>query len=76
MTRRGNCHDNAVAEKFFSLLKTGRIKRNIYKTRTEARAEIFNYIEFFYKPSRRHGNNNGVSPIEFERRYYEQLSNL
>jgi putative transposase len=76
MSRRGNCHDNAVAESFFSLLKTERIKRKIYKTRTEARAEIFNYIEFFYNPSRRHGNNNGVSPVEFERRYYEKLSSL
>ena len=76
MSRRGNCHDNAVAESFFSLLKAERIKRKIYKTRTEARAEIFNYIEFFYNPSRRHGNNNGVSPIEFERRYYEKLSSL
>jgi putative transposase len=57
MSRRRNCHDNAVAESFFSLLKTERIKRRIYKTRREARAEIFNYIEFFYIPSRRHGNN-------------------
>ncbi len=45
MSRRGNCHDNAVAESFFSLLKTERIKRKIFKTRAEARSEIFNYIE-------------------------------
>lgn len=73
MSRRGNCHDNAVAESFFSLLKTERIKRRIFKTRNEARAEIFNYIEFFYNPSRRHGNNDGVSPVEFERQYFEKL---
>ena len=66
MSRRANSHDNAVAESFFSLLKTERIKRKIYKTRSEARAEIFNYIELFYNPSRRHGNNDVVSPIEFE----------
>ncbi|MDA7774211.1 IS3 family transposase [Pseudomonadales bacterium] len=76
MSRRGNCHDNAVAESFFSLLKTERIKRKIYKTRSEARAEIFNYIELFYNPSRRHGNNDGVSPIEFEKQYYQKLSSL
>jgi putative transposase len=76
MSRRRNCHDNAVAESFFSLLKTERIKRRIYKTRREARAEIFNYIEFFYNPSRRHGNNDTVSPVEFEKRYYEKLSSL
>ncbi len=74
MSRRGNCHDNAVAESFFSCLKTERIKRRIFNTRNEARSEIFNYIEFFFNPTRRHGNNDGVSPIEFERRYFEELS--
>ena len=74
MSRRGNCHDNAVAESFFSLLKTERIKRRIFKTRNEARAEVFNYIEFFYNPTRRHGNNGGVSPVEFEKQYFEKLS--
>ena len=73
---RDNCNDNAVAESFFSLLKTERIKRRIFKTRNEARAEIFNYIEFFYNPSRRHGNNDGVSPVEFERQYFEKLSSV
>lgn len=73
MSRRGNCHDNAVAESFFSMLKTERIKRGIFKTRNEARAEMFNYIEFYYNHSRRHGNNNGVSPVEFERQYFEKL---
>ena len=74
MSRRGNCHDNAVAESFFSCLKTERIKRRVFNTRNEARSEIFNYIEFFFNPTRRHGNNDGVSPIEFERRYFEELS--
>ncbi len=73
MSRRGNCHDNAVAESFFSLLKTERIKKKIFKTRSEARAEIFNYIELFYNPVRRHGNNDGISPMEYEKRYFEKL---
>ena len=47
MSRKGNCHDNAVAESFFAQLKTERIKRQIYKTRNDARADIFNYIEMF-----------------------------
>ena len=76
MSRRGNCHDNAVAESFFSLLKTERIKRKIYKTRNEARAEVFNYIEFFYNPKRRHGNNDGLSPMAFEQQYFEKLSTV
>jgi putative transposase len=73
MSRRGNCHDNAVAESFFSLLKGERIRRKIYKTRNEARSDVFNYIEFFYNPTRRHSNNDGMSPIEFEKQYYEEL---
>lgn len=76
MSRKGNCHDNAVAESFFSLLKGERIKRKIFKTRDEARAEIFNYIELFYNPTRRHGNNDGLSPMEYEKRYYEKLSTV
>jgi len=74
MSRRGNCHDNAAAESFFSLLKTERIKRRIFQTRNEARAEILNYIEFFYNPTRPHRNNGGISPMEFERQYFRKLS--
>lgn len=49
MSRRGNCHDNAVAESFFNLLKRERIRRRTYKTRVEARQDVFDYIEMFYK---------------------------
>lgn len=49
MRRRGNCHDNAVAENFFQLLKRERIRRRIYATHDEARQDIFDYIEMFYK---------------------------
>ena len=45
MSRRGNCHDNAVAESFFQLLKRERIKRKIYTTREDARSDVFDYIE-------------------------------
>jgi len=47
MSRRGNCHDSAVAESFFQLLKRERIKRRIYPTRAEARSDVFDYIEMF-----------------------------
>jgi len=50
MSRRGNCWDNAVAESFFSNLKKEKVRRKIYKTRDEARAAVFNYIEMFYSP--------------------------
>lgn len=68
MSRRGNCHDNAVAESFFQLLKRERIKRKIYPTRDEARGDVFDYIELFYNTRRRHGYNNGLSPVEYEQR--------
>lgn len=69
MSRRGNCHDNAAMESFFQLLKRERIKRRIYSNHDEARADVFQYIEMFYNPKRRHSSNNGLSPIEFEKRY-------
>jgi putative transposase len=76
MSRRGNCHDNAVAESFFQLLKRERIKKRIYSTRGQARADIFNYIEMFYNVKRKHGSNNLLSPVNFENQYQEQLRSL
>lgn len=73
MSRRGNCHDNAVAESFFQLLKRERIKRKIYSTRDEARSDVFDYIEMFYNSKRKHGSNNLLSPVEYENRYQERL---
>jgi len=69
MSRRGNCHDNAVAESFFSALKKERIKRRVYPTRAMATTDIFDYIEMFYNPIRRHSFVGDLSPVEFERRY-------
>ena len=67
MSRRGNCWDNAVAESFFSSLKKERIKKHIYKTRDLARADIFDYIEMFYNPTRRRQSHlGGQSPDAFE----------
>ncbi|MGV8826611.1 IS3 family transposase, partial [Methylibium petroleiphilum] len=76
MSRRGNCHDNAVAESFFQLLKRERIRRRTYATRDEARQDVFDYIEMFYNPKRRHGNNNRLSPVEFERQYFSTLASV
>ncbi|WP_323166328.1 IS3 family transposase [Pseudomonas bubulae] len=76
MSRRGNCHDNAVAESFFQLLKRERIKRKIYITREDARGDVFDYIEMFYNAKRRHGFNNQLSPVEFEKRYAASLESV
>lgn len=76
MSRRGNCHDNAVAESFFQLLKRERIRRKIYEHREAARQDVFDYIEMFYNPKRRHSFNNGLSPVEYEKRYFEGLATV
>lgn len=68
MSRRGNCHDNAVAKSFFQLLKRERIRRRTYQTRDEERQDIFEYIELFYNPKRKHTNNGMLSPVDFEAR--------
>ncbi|WP_159087727.1 IS3 family transposase, partial [Xanthomonas fragariae] len=52
--------------------KRERIRRRIYPTKEAARAEVFDYIEMFYNPKRRHGSNGGLSPVEFERRYAQR----
>lgn len=66
MSRRANCWDNAVAESFFGSLKKERIRKRIYRTRDEAKADLFDYIEMFYNRSRRHSHLGGVSPKDFE----------
>ena len=76
MSRRGNCYDNAVVESFFQLLKRERIKRKTYATRELARSDIFDYIELFYNPIRKHGYNGMLSPRQFEKQYYDQLQSV
>lgn len=66
MSRAGNVWDNAAVESFFSSLKTERVSRRIYRTRDEARADVFDYIERFYNPHRRHSTLGYESPIAFE----------
>ena len=67
MSRSGNVWDNAAMESFFSSLKTERIARKTYRTRNQARADVFDYIERFYNPTRRHSTLGYLSPVDFER---------
>ena len=53
-------------ESFFSSMKTEHIARKVYQTRDEARAEVFDYIEQFYNPTRRHSTIGYVNPVKFE----------
>ena len=68
MIRRGNCHDNAVAESFFPLLKRERTRRRTYLTREAARQDVFDDIEMFYNPKRKYANSGMLSPVDFETR--------
>jgi putative transposase len=69
MSRRGHCLDNSVAESFFHSLKTERIKRKVYATRSEAKADLFDYIEMFYNRTRLHSHLDHMSPDEYEIMY-------
>ncbi len=66
MSRSGNVWDNAAMESFFSSLKTERIRGKVYRSRDEARADVFDYIERFYNPKRRHSTLGYLSPNDFE----------
>jgi putative transposase len=67
MSRRGDCWDNSAIESFFATLKKERVNRKTYANRDAARADVFDYIEMFYNPRRRHSTLGQVSPAEFER---------
>ena len=66
MSRRGNCYDNACIESFWETLKTELVYRRQFKTREEAKAAIFEYIEVFYNRIRRHSAIGYLSPEAFE----------
>lgn len=66
MSRRGNCWDNAPVESFFSTLKRERVHHRQYRTREEARQDLFHYIECWYNRKRRHSSLGYLSPAEYE----------
>ncbi len=66
MSSKGNCYDNAVAESFFHTLKTELVSHEIYRTREEARRNLFEYLEGFYNRFRRHSTLGYLSPVEYE----------
>jgi putative transposase len=66
MSRKGNCYDNAVMESFFHSLKVEQVHHDVYKTRSQARSTLFEYIEIFYNRVRRHSSINYLSPMDYE----------
>lgn len=69
MSRKGNCWDNAVMERFWGSLKSERTDGMIYRSRQEAKQDIVDYIEMYYNSTRLHSHLNYRSPVEFERLY-------
>ncbi len=69
MSRKGECLDNSVAESFFGSLKNELVHHEDYRTRSEARRSIFEYIEVFYNRRRRHATLDYFTPVEIEERY-------
>jgi putative transposase len=67
MGTAGDCYDNSMAESFFATLETELLDRHTFRTRTEARLAVFDFIEGFYNPTRRHSSLGQQSPLEYER---------
>lgn len=74
MSRKGNCYDNACIESFHSLLKKELIYLTKYKSREQAKKEIYEYIEVFYNSKRIHSANGYLSPSEYERMYFIKMA--
>lgn len=70
MSRKGNCWDNAVMERFFGSLKSERTDNRSYDTRKEAKDDIIDYIEMFYNSKRLHSTLGYVTPLDFENNYF------
>lgn len=68
MSRKGDCWDNAVTESFFATLKKELVRDSEWRTREEARADIFEWIEVWYNRQRRHSSIGYLSPAEYEKR--------
>ena len=74
MGRRGNCHDNAVAQSFLQFLECERIRRRTYPTRNNAKRDVFEYIALFYNPKRTHTDNTMLLPVDYDNRQCNQKS--
>ena len=66
MSRKGNCWDNAVMERFWGSLKSERTDGQVYLTRLDAKKDVLDYMEFYYNNKRRHSSLGYVSPVQFE----------
>jgi len=72
MGSAGDAYDNAMAESFFATLECELLDRRRFKTQVEARMAVFEFIEGFYNPRRRHSSLGYLSPVDYERRHEQQ----
>jgi putative transposase len=75
MGSAGDCYDNALCESFFATLECELLDRHRFRTQPEARMAVFEFIEGWYNPSRRHSGLDYLSPLNYERRYERSLVN-
>lgn len=71
---KGDAYDNSMAESFFATLETEFLWQHVFRTRSEARLAIFDFVEAFYNRERLHSSIGQLSPVEFERRFQERIS--
>ena len=74
MSRKGDCWDNAVAESFFATIKRELLNRAIWMNKQAVRSAVYEYIEVFYNRKRRHSTNGYLSPVEYERLYFNNAA--
>ena len=70
----GDCYDNALCESFFATLECELLDRQAFASRAEARLAVFEFIEGWYNPHRRHSALGYTSPVDYERRYFATLT--
>jgi putative transposase len=68
----GDCFDNAITESFFATLECELLDRQRFRSQTEARVAVFDYLEGFYNPRRRHSTLGQLSPLDYERSHQQQ----
>jgi putative transposase len=70
----GDCYDNAMAESFFATLECEHLDRYSFKTQREARMVVFDFIEGFYNPTKRHSGLGMLSPVDYEKRWKAEVA--
>ena len=74
-TGAGDCYDNAMCESFFATLECALLDRQRFRTQAEARMAVFEFIDGWYNPHRRHSSLKYLSPVNYEKRHAQAAWN-